>query len=428
MNNKTSLIRKNPLPQEWHGAHYYGTEELDAVSKVITSKSPFRYYGFDLQHEVDKLEKEFAEYIGRKYAIGVASGTASLQVALGAMGIGPRDEVLLPGYFWVATVGAVVRSGAIPVLVDCDDSFSLDPDKLEEKITKRTKAIIVVHMGGVIGNIEKIVKIARNKNLKVIEDCAQAAGASQSGRMAGAFGDMAIYSFQANKHMTSGEGGMLVTDDERLFKRSFAIHDLGYPRNDEGRLEFDIPDYQLWGIGARMSEITGAVARAQLKKLDTICGNMRNAKNKIIDAVSDIEGMTSRPVIDRDGDAGSFLMLTFDERKTSLEFVKKLRDSGIVADKDGMYPIHMDDWGLHLYYNVPSLVNKCGLSKISPWHLSENDDSQVEYNKGTCPNLDSLASRTVIICIPPVLTDNDTDDIIAGIKNSVSKTQKEVSL
>ena len=419
MNNKTNCIRKKPLPQEWPGAHYYGKEELEAVSKVIESKSPFRYYGFDLQHNVDKLEKEFAEYIGTKYAIGVASGTAALQVALGAMGIGPGDEVLLPGYFWVATVGAVVRSGAIPVLVDCDESFSLDPDKIEEKITERTKAIIVVHMGGVIGNINKIVQIAKNNNLKVLEDCAQAGGASQSGRMAGSFGDMAIYSFQANKHMTSGEGGMLLTDDERLFKRSFAIHDLGYPRNDEGRLEFDDPDYQLWGIGARMSEITGAVARAQLKKLDTICANMRNAKNKIIDAVSDLKGMTSRPVIDRTGDAGSFLMLTFDERKTSLGFVKKLRTSGIVADKDGMYPIHMDDWGLHLYYNVPSLVNKCGLSKVSPWQLTENATSQVEYSKGTCPNLDSLASRTVIICIAPVLTDNDTDDIIVGIRKAV---------
>ena len=422
MNNKsTNPLRKDPLPQEWHGAHYYGEEELEAVKKVIESKSPFRYYGFDLQHNVDKLEKEFADYIGTKYGLGVASGTAALQIALGAMGIGPGDEVLLPGYFWVATVGAVVRSGAIPVLVDCDDSFSLDPSKIEGKITERTKAVIVVHMGGVIGDVDKIVQIAKKNNLKVLEDCAQASGASQSGRMAGSFGDMAIYSFQTNKHMTSGEGGMLLTDDERLFKRSFAIHDLGYPRNDNGRLEFDNPDYQLWGIGARMSEITGAVARAQLKKLDTICANMRNAKNRIINAVSNIKGMTSRAVIDRDGDAGSFLMLTFEERKASLEFVEKLRESGIVAAQDGMYPIHMDDWGLHLYFNVPSLVNKCGISKVSPWNMAENAASQVEYAKGTCPNLDSLAERTVIICIASVLTKRDTDDIIAGIRNATGK-------
>ena len=416
-----TIIRNQPLPQEWHGAHYYGKEELEAVSRVIESKSPFRYYGFDLQREVEKLEEEFAAYIGRKYALGVSSGTAALQVALGAMGIGPGDEVILPGYFWVATVGAVVRSGAIPVLVDCDDSFSLDPDKIEEKITERTKAIIVVHMGGVIGRIEKIVKIAKENNLKVLEDCAQATGASQNGRMAGAFGDMAIYSFQANKHMTSGEGGMLVTDNEQLFKRSFAIHDLGYPRNDEGRLEFNIPEYQLWGIGARMSELTGAVARVQLKKLDTICSAMRSAKHKIIAGISDIENLSLRLVSDPDGDAGSFLMLTFETREKSLSFVRGLRASGIVAAKDGMYPIHMDDWGLHLYFNVPSLVNKCGISVTTPWHLSENVASIVEYNKGACPNLDSLADRTAIICISPVLTENDIDDIIKGIRNVLKK-------
>ena len=420
-NESASFIRNNPLPQEWHGAHYYGDEELDALKRVVESKSPFRYYGFDLQHEVEKLEQEFANYIGRRYALGTSSGTAALQIALGAMGIGPGDEVLLPGYFWVSTVGAVVRAGAIPVLVDCDDSFSLAPDKIDEKITKRTKAIIVVHMGGIIGNIEEIVRIAAENKLKVLEDCAQAAGSSQFGKMAGAFGDMAIYSFQLNKHMTSGEGGMLVTDDEKLFKRSFAIHDLGYPRNSEGRLEFNIPEYQLWGLGARMSELTGAVARAQLKKLDMICANMRKAKNRIIDAVSDIKGMSPRPVIDRDGDAGSFLMLTFDQREMSLKFVEELRESGITSDKDGMYPIHMDDWGLHLYFNIPSLVNKCGLSALSPWNLMENVASQVEYNKGTCPNLDSLAERTVIICIAPVLTNNDIDDIITGIRTVTNK-------
>jgi 8-amino-3,8-dideoxy-alpha-D-manno-octulosonate transaminase len=422
-NESASFIRNNPLPQEWHGAHYYGDEELEALKRVVKSKSPFRYYGFDLQHEVEKLEQEFANYIGRRYALGVSSGTAALQIALGAMGIGPGDEVLLPGYFWVSTVGAVVRAGAIPVLVDCDDSFSLAPDKIDEKITKHTKAIIVVHMGGVIGNIEEIVRIAAENNLKVLEDCAQAAGSSQFGKMAGAFGDMAIYSFQLNKHMTSGEGGMLVTDDEKLFKRSFAIHDLGYPRNSEGRLEFNIPEYQLWGLGARMSELTGAVARAQLKKLDMICANMRNAKNRIIDAVSDIKGMSPRPVIDRDGDAGSFLMLTFDQREMSLRFVEKLRESGIAADKDGMYPIHMDDWGLHLYFNIPSLVNKCGISKISPWELSENAASKAEYTKGTCPNLDSMAGRTIIICIASVLTEHDINDIIAGIRNASEKSQ-----
>jgi 8-amino-3,8-dideoxy-alpha-D-manno-octulosonate transaminase len=148
---------------------------------------------------------------------------------------------------------------------------------------------------------------------------------------------------------------------------------------------------------------------------------MRSAKHKIIAGISDIENLSLRLVSDPDGDAGSFLMLTFETREKSLSFVRGLRASGIVAAKDGMYPIHMDDWGLHLYFNVPSLVNKCGISVTTPWHLSENVASIVEYNKGACPNLDSLADRTAIICISPVLTENDIDDIIKGIRNVLKK-------
>jgi 8-amino-3,8-dideoxy-alpha-D-manno-octulosonate transaminase len=414
-------VRSKALPQEWCGAHYIGKEEIAAVTRVLKARSPFRYYGFDLQHEVSKLEKEFASYSGRKHAVAVSSGTAALQVALGAMGVGPGDEVLLPGYFWVATVGSVVRSGAVPVLVDCDDSFSIDPDKIEAKITPRTKAVVIVHMGGVIGRVKDVVKIARKHKLMVIEDCAQAAGGSQNGVKAGAFGDIGIYSFQLNKNMTSGEGGMIVCDDPVLFNRCFAVHDLGYPRNAEGRLVFDNKDTQLWGIGCRMSELTGAVARVQLKKLDKICKAMRTAKNKIKAGIADIKGLTPRKVADPSGDCGNFLLLTLDDRKSSLEFVKLLRDEGIAADKDGMYPIHMDNWGLHIYYNIPSLVNKRGIAAKSVWDLKENSASKISYTKGTCPHLDSLLQRTAIICVASVLTAGDVKDIIAAIRKTAAR-------
>ncbi|OGV35115.1 MAG: hypothetical protein A2020_08105 [Lentisphaerae bacterium GWF2_45_14] len=421
MNNKLAInggppVRMKPLPQEWCGAHYMDEKEVEAVTRVLCAKSPFRYYGLDLQNEVFKLEKEFASYIGTKYALAVSSGTAALQVALGALGIGPGDEVILPGYFWVATVGAVVRSGAIPILADSDDTFSINPDQVEKKITGRTKAIITVHMGGVIGKVRELVAVARKHNLPVLEDCAQATGAFQKGTKAGAFGDIAIYSFQLNKHMTSGEGGMIVSNNEQLYRRAFAIHDLGYPRNANGRLEFNDSATQLWGIGCRMNELTGAVARVQLSKLDIICERMREAKNKIKKAISDIKGIRPRNVVDPKGDAGSFLLLTFEKRDISLRFVEALRAEGIIADKGGMYPVHMDDWGLHIYYNVPSLVNKRGLSMKSVWELKENSQSDVSYSKGACPYLDSLLERTIIICIASTLNDSDIDDIIKAVR------------
>jgi len=408
-------VRTKPLPQEWCGAHYMDQEEIDAAARVCESKTLFRYYGLNLRNEVSQLEQEFASYIGTRYALAVSSGTAALQVALGALGVGPGDEVLVPGYFWVATVGAVVRSGAIPILVDCDDSFSMDPDDAARKITSRTKAMVVVHMGGVIGRIEELVSLARRHGLRVVEDCAQACGASQHGVKAGAWGDLAIFSFQMNKHMTSGEGGMVVSNDSQLYRRAFAVHDLGYPRGDTGRLVVDNPATQLWGIGCRMSELTGAVARVQLRKLDRIVGAMRFAKNTIKQALSGL--LTFREVLDPEGDGGSFLMTIFPTRVRSLEFTEALRAEGIVAAKDGLYPVHMDEWGLHIYYNVASLVNKRGLSAVSPWDLAENRDSaDVSYAKGACRHLDDLLSRTMLMCIASVLTEQDVDDIITAYR------------
>lgn len=411
--NGGAPVRSRPLPQEWCGAHYMDELESEAAARVCASKTLFRYYGLDLQNEVAQLENEFAAYIGVRYALAVSSGTGALQVALGALGVGPGDEVLVPGYFWVSTVGAVVRAGAIPVLVDCDATFSMDPQDAARKITPRTRVILIVHMGGVIGRVTEIVALARRHNLKVVEDCAQAAGASQKGVKAGAFGDMAIFSFQMNKHMTSGEGGMVVTNSENLYHRAFAIHDLGYPRNDAGRLVMDDPSLQLWGIGCRMSELTASVARVQLTKLDRITCAMRSAKLTIKRALAGV--LTFREVPDPDGDAGSFLMTVFPSREQSLKFTAALRAEGVVAGKGGMYPIHMDDWGLHIYYNVASLVNKRGISGVSPWQMAENRASaDGSYAKGTCPHLDDRISRTMIFCVASNLTDADVRDIIAA--------------
>ncbi|MBN1672961.1 MAG: DegT/DnrJ/EryC1/StrS family aminotransferase [Kiritimatiellae bacterium] len=409
-------VRAKPLPPEWCGAHHMDGAELAAVERVVRARSPFRYYGLALQREAEQFEREFAAYLGVKHALGVNSGTAALQAALAALGVGFGDEVVLPGYFWVSTVAAVVRSGAIPVLVDSDATWSIDPDKVEAKITERTKAIITVHMGGVIGRVAELVRIARRHGLPVLEDCAQAAGASQNGRKAGTFGDIAIFSFQLNKHMTAGEGGMVVTNEAALYRRAFAVHDLGYFRNAAGRLEFSDPDAQLWGIGARMSELTAAVARVQLAKLDGICRRMRTAKNRIKAALADLPGVRMREVLDPAGDAGSFLYLTFATRAQSLRFVEGVRAEGIVAAEGGMYPIHFDDWGLHIYYNIPSLVAKKGIGARSVWDLAENAGSDVSYGKGTCPVLDSRLARSVVMCVASNLTDDDVADIVAAFR------------
>ena len=214
-------------PYEFPGAYWLDEQEERAVLDVLQKGSLFRYYGLGEPNFVDALEAAARGFYGVKYALAVNSGTGALIAAMGAMGIGPGCEVILPAFMWVATVGAVVRSNAIPVLCEVDDSLSMDPADLEKKITPRTKLIVPIHMAGAPVDIEAVMAVARKRGIAVLEDCAQCNGGSFGGRKVGSFADMAIFSLQLNKNMTCGEGGLLVTDDEKLYRRASCAHDLG---------------------------------------------------------------------------------------------------------------------------------------------------------------------------------------------------------
>lgn len=425
MNKKNDSILE--LPQEWPGSLHYGTEETEAVTRIIKARSPFRFYGVDFQHEAETFEKEFAEFIGAKYCLGVSHGTAALQVAFAALAVGPGDEVLLPGYFWVSTVAAVVRSGAIPVLVDVDRSFNMDPKDLKRKITKRTKAAVMVPMGGVMGQVNEVAEICKKNHILLMEDCAQSSGASQFSKKAGSFGDIAIFSFQINKNITAGEGGAIVTNSEELYKRAFAVHDLGYIKDKEGNLDTGSKNYQFWGIGCRMNEITAAIMRVQLKKIGLITSSMRDFKYQLVDIISGFKGISPRYVADPSGDTGGFLKMTFDNKETSLKFREGLIKNGIKVRPGGYYPIHMTEWGLHIYYHIPSLVGKksyCGHHSV--WELSENSFARdYKYDKGLLPVLDSFVERTVLFCIASKLAGEHKDLIKTAFLKTCRQLLKE---
>jgi 8-amino-3,8-dideoxy-alpha-D-manno-octulosonate transaminase len=376
--------------------------EVEAVQRVMRARSPFRYYGANLQREVVQFESELAEFVGRRHCVGVSSGTAALEVAVAALGVGPGDEVIVPGYFWVSTVGAVVKNGAIPVLADIDDSFSLDPEDLLTKITARTKAVIMVHMGGVIGQIERVASICKERRIGLLEDCAQSIGASKFGKQSGSFGDVAIYSFQLNKTCTAGEGGAIVTDDASLFARSVAVHDLGYARDAEGRLVVDDASHQYWGLGCRMSEITAAILRVQLRKLPLLLAEMREVKAQLKAVTSRYQRIRTRPMADPGGDTGGFLKLRFENQEIAQRFQRCLTEIGSREQVLALYSFLMSDWGLHIYYQNASLTNKrsiCGHHSV--WEWEENRFAREhEYGKGTLPRLDAMASESLIYPIP----------------------------
>lgn len=411
-------VRTNPLPWELPGVHWIGEEERELVDRVVRSQSPFRFYGPDPQHMVDMLEREWCETHGHGHALAVSSGTAALSIALSALEIGPGDEVLIGGYAWVSCISAIIRAGAIPRLVDIDDTFCMDPVDLEAKINPRCRAILLVHMSGAPGHVSKIADIAHKNGIGLIEDCAQAAGARQNGTHVGRFGDIATFSFQLNKNMTAGDGGMIVCDDERLFRRIVALHDLGFVRNDAGRLDTSDETCQLWGMGARMSDLAGAMALAQSRKLGQITGAMRKSKWRIRNALSDIPEIKFRHVIDPKGDSGPFMIMSFENGDICQRFMAAVHAEGIHGPAGSLSCLPMSEWGLHWYFNIPSLTEKRSNSRDGyPWsHPANAHASQIDYHRGNLPVCDDLHDRSGLISIASNLTDDDVDDIIRALR------------
>ena len=410
-------VRTEPLPLEFPGVHHMDEEEVDAALRVLRSRSPFRYYGIDLQGEVEAFESEFASFLGLTHAIAVNSGTAALHIALAALGVGPGQEVIVPAYMWVSVVAAIVNLGAIPVLADIDETFCLDPVAVQKSITPRTTGMIVVHMSGAPANIVELLKVARERRLFLLEDCAQCAGGSVQGKKVGTFGDIGIFSFQMNKNMTSGEGGAVVTNDARLYDRAFACHDTGYARDQNGRAIFDNLDLCLWGRGYRIDELRASILRVQLRKLPRIISAMRSSNYHIREALEKFPQLRLRRIVDPQGDTGCFLISILDTPEVAKQVNQALRAEGIVTSAQGINTVVMNNWGLHVYFNIPSLVNKTSVDKKgSPWKLAENQGSTASYHRGTCPVADSLFERSILLAIPSCLTKQDEEDIVHAFR------------
>lgn len=401
------------LPYEWHGSYFIGEEELEAITKVVLARSPYRYYGHDLQQYADKAEAIYRQRLGRKHALLVNSGTAALTVAMAAADIGPGDEVLMPGYLWVACLSSVIRAGGIPRLVEIDDTFTMDPADLERKINSRTKAVLTVHMSGACGNIERIQDICKRHHLLLIEDIAQANGASFHGKPLGSFGDMAIFSFQYNKNITAGEGGLVVCDDDLLYQRVWAHHDVGYIRDNEGRVDPN-SQVQTWGHGVHINELSAAMLYAQVQKLDMITTRMRARNQQLYAGLSKISGAQPRRVLDPAGDSGPFVIMTWPSAEICAQMVETTRAAGVRPGPKGIGNIRMTNWGLHIYYNNVSLVQKLGVnSSGTPWtHPLNEFAKEISYAKGALPHLDNLIERSNLITVAPMLTEVVCDRII----------------
>jgi len=369
------------------GFEWIGKEEEQEVLDVIRATWLFRYGDEKdphFKHKVVTLEEEVCKKFGIKHALAVTSGTSALIVALSALQIGPGDEVIVPGYTFIASMSSIIMARAIPILAEVDESLTLDPKDVEKKITPRTKAIMAVHMLGNPCNLEKFQSIAKKHNLLLIEDTAQAFGGSYAGKRLGTIGDIGTYSFNIFKTINAGDGGMVVTDDAEVYKRAFGYHDQGhFPL----RMGVEIGKRTIIGQNFRMNEITGAFALAQFRKLDMILEQLRKIKSQFKQQIQDIKGLEFRRINDSEGECSTLLTVFFPDKQTA----------DAVAEKLNTLTVAHSGW--HVYNNMEQILGKKTITREGCPFTCPYYKGEVEYAKGMLPQTDDLLERAINISV-----------------------------
>ncbi len=395
------------------GFEIFGEEEKQQILEVLDTGVLFRYeFGEQRRgiYKVKEFEEKFAAYTGAGYAQAVSSGTAAVKVALKALGVGPGDEVITQGFTFVATWEAILEVGAIPVFTEIDQTLNMDPEDLKRKITDKTSCIIPVHMLGTAARIQEIVEIADQASIPVLEDTAQAAGGHINGKYLGTFGHCGTFSFDSVKTITTGEGGMIITDDQQLHKEMSEYHDHGHDhvinpggRGGEGR--------SFIGFNYRMMELQGAIGIAQLGKLDSMIAAQKKNKNRLKECLSAVPAVTFRELIDPAGDSATFLSFT-------LEDAEHRKRVGRVLQENGAPPICWADNTWHFYPQWEHLL--AGATQTtSGWPFAEpGGKRRVVYDPEALPASADLLERTLVYPISIRMSETKLQDMEDAIRKA----------
>jgi len=400
--------KQRPDPPMYPGGMAIDHEEEAAVLEVLRNKHLYRYNGpFKTPSKVEQLEKAFAEHKGVKYAQAVNAGTSALIAGLAGIGVGPGDEVIVPAFTWIASAAAVLAVGAVPVVAEVDETLLMDPKDVEQKITPYTKAIMPVHMRGAPCRMDEILALANKHNLKVIEDTAQANGASYQGQYCGTFGDVGCYSLQFNKIITSGEGGMVVTNQEGIWKRACMFHDpIGALRRG-----FATEDLR-YGINFRMTEMQAAISLVQLTKLEKLLGDMRERQKMLKSGMADIakqKGITFRASNDPAGDAGICAIFFVESPEVAKNVTNALNAENIGAGM--LYEPNEIDYHVYAHW-VPIIEQRAWAAGGDPWKWAKRE---IKYWHDMCPRSLELLGRAVHLDCSPLLTNEDVEETIEGL-------------
>ncbi len=437
------------LPMKGFGNDFIGKEEEKNVLRVLRDKALCRLNHRVEESAVYKFEQALRQYFNAQYLITVNSAANGLYLSLLALGIGPGDEVLITGMGWVCCPAAVIYAGAIPVPVEIDETLTMDTEDLEKKITPRTKAIMVVHNIGLPANMEKILKIARKHGLKVVEDVAQSLGARYRGQVVGTFSDAGVFSFNAHKLLSTGEGGVIVVKDPEVYKRvvqiagMYAFHHWAY--DDGNPVKSMLPTLPL--LNFRMPELSGAVGLAQLKRVPKMVAKLRARNREVAEGIQDLSGFRFAKLHDPEGIQGDTLPIIFDTAEEAEFFQRAMfaegatnvsglgwcfggsehRGTGVLCEAEGMDPfeqfqlVFADGWQCLNEWIGPN-------EKFNPWKMAGATESLPKYGRDCLPKTRQTLGRMVAFKFNAHLEARHTRAIIKAARKVLTAMQPPVKM
>ncbi len=375
----------------------FGQAEVDAVAELATSQRLWRHMAGS---KSSQFEHAFADRIGVDHALVMTSGTAALICGLVAVGVAPGDEVLLPAYTFVATAFAVMAIGATPVLVEVDESLTIDPEDLSSKITDRSRAVIPVHINGLPCAMDAIVDICRDRHLAIVEDACQAVGGTYRGVPLGSIGDCGAFSFNYYKTISCGEGGCLTTGSAHLYERARIYHDAGcafFSPDQAVRTEY------FAGANYRMSEILSAVLMVQLGRLDGILSDLRERKRIVLHRLESVDSVRPAPVRDADGDCGVKSAFLLESTDAARDATRRINEARLCVTAE--CPL---DTSRHVYVNWEAVLSgRSPLSSAIPGR---------QYAADACPRTLDHLGRTLNLIVHPDTDLRDLDRALATVR------------
>ena len=386
-------VRRTPFPS-WP---VYGPEDETALLDVLHSGRWF------LADKIEKFERAFATFQEAEFGIAVSSGTTALQVALEAIGMRPGDEVIVPAYTFIATASSVVATGGIPVFADVQpDTYNIDPASIEAALTDRTRAIIAVHIAGRPADLDAILAIARQRDIRVIEDACQAHAAAWKGRKVGAIADLGTFSFQASKNLCAGEGGFITTNDRELSERAWSIHNCG--RSPQGAWY----EHPLIGSNYRISEYHAALLLSQMRNLEEQTATRTRNADRLTSLLTEIEGIAPLESDERvTTHAYHLYIFRFQSEQfggiSRDRFIEALCAEGIPCSS-GYRPLYKEAAFAARFQNAPIESSYFG--------------GKPDYEKVCCPETERICSEESVWLTQTMLLgpEKDMDDIAAAVR------------